>query len=322
MVIGWLRPHHHHLFAALPPLNAILTVFWQNILPIFLVAGSGYALQRWQVIDRRSLARATLYIFSPALVFSSLVKTRLPGDELLDLTLFTLLNMAVMALLALLTGRLLHMSRRSLVTLVLVTVFVNSGNYGLVMVQLRYGDAGLARAIVYYTTGTVLLYSVGIMLASMGALPWRQAVAQMLRLPPMYAALAAIVVYATHLEPPLPLMKAIDLAGQGAIPVMLLVLGMQFEGFRGGMDWRLIAPALGLRLVIAPVVAVWLAGVVGLTGLGFSASIIEAIMPTAVITIILATEFDLPVATVTSIVILSTVLSPLTIATTVVLLGL
>ena len=37
-------------------------------------------------------------------------------------------------------------------------------------------------------------------------------------------------------------------------------------------------------------------------------------MPTAVLTIILATEFNLPVAAVTSIVVLGTLLSPLTVA--------
>ncbi|MCZ7672099.1 MAG: hypothetical protein M5U34_35735 [Chloroflexi bacterium] len=50
--------------------------------------------------------------------------------------------------------------------------------------------------------------------------------------------------------------------------------------------------------------------------------IIEASMPTAVITIILATEFDLQPTAVTSIVIASTLLSPLTISLAIALLGL
>jgi malate permease and related proteins len=64
------------------------------------------------------------------------------------------------------------------------------------------------------------------------------------------------------------------------------------------------------------------ASVVGLTGLGRSVSIIEASMPTAVINIILATEFELPSTAVTSIVIWSTLLSSLTVALVISLLGL
>jgi predicted permease len=64
------------------------------------------------------------------------------------------------------------------------------------------------------------------------------------------------------------------------------------------------------------------AGLLGLTGLGRATSIIEASMPTAVITIILATEFDLQPSAVTSIVILTTALSPFTLAATIALLGL
>ncbi|MCA9873326.1 MAG: AEC family transporter [Anaerolineales bacterium] len=303
-------------------MKSIVTVLWQNILPIFVIAGFGFALQRWQTIDKRTLSKVTLYVLSPSLVFSSLVNSRLPGEELIDLAVFTVVVILVMAMLAVLVATALRLPRRKLVTLLVVTIFVNSGNYGLTLVQLRYGEAGLSRAIVYYTTSTILLYSVGIFLASMGRLHWRQALGRMLRLPPVYAAAGAIVVYAFNLPIPTPLLRAVEVAGQGAIPVMLLVLGMQIGSMQGGLEWRLTAPAVILRLLVAPVVAVMVAGFLGITGLGRATSVIEASMPTAVITIILATEFDLQPSAVTSIVILTTLLSPLTLAATITLLGL
>lgn len=303
-------------------MNSIATILWQNILPIFIIASFGYALQRWQVVDKHTLSKTTLYILSPCLVFSSLVNSRLPGEELFGLAAFTVVTMTVMAILGVLVGWALRLPRRSLVTLLVATIFGNTGNYGLTLVQLRYGEAGLARAIVYYTTSTILLYSVGILLASMGTLHWRQALGRMFRLPPVYAALGAILVYMFNLPVPEPLMKATEVAGQGSIPVMLLVLGMQMGGLRGNIAWRLTAPAVVLSLLVAPVVAVLVAGLLGLTGLGRATSIVEAAMPTAVITIILATEFDLQPSAVTSIVILTTLLSPFTLAVIIALLGL
>jgi len=47
-----------------------------------------------------------------------------------------------------------------------------------------------------------------------------------------------------------------------------------------------------LRLIVAPALAALLAGLVGLEGLARDVTVLESAMPTAVITTILATEFD------------------------------
>ena len=79
----------------------IIAVLTQNILPIFLVAASGFALQRWLHLDKKALSSVVMNIFSPCLVFTSLVNSQLPGAELLGLAGFTLLVMLTMGLLAL-----------------------------------------------------------------------------------------------------------------------------------------------------------------------------------------------------------------------------
>jgi len=300
----------------------ILAVFTQNILPIFILASLGFALQRWQTLDKRTLSKVTLYILSPALVFSSLVNSELNTDELSNLVLFTVLVMTTMGVIAFVSARAMRFSRRETAVLVITVVFVNGGNYGLTLNQLRYGDIGLALAIVYYATSTVLLYSVGIFIASMGQLHWKAALKRLFSLPPIYAAFSAILVYYFSIPIPSPVMSAIEIAGRGAIPVMILVLGMQMADMQGNGAWRLTIPAISLRLLVAPLVAVLVASLIGLQGLSRSVGIIEASMPTAVITIILATEFELQPTAVTSIVIGSTLLSPITLSLAITLLGL
>ena len=303
-------------------MNNILAVFTQNILPIFILASLGFALQKWQTLDKRTLSKVTLYILSPALVFSSLVKSEVNTSELGSLVLFTILVMTTMAVIAFVSARLMRFSRRETAVLIITVVFVNGGNYGLTLNQLRYGDAGLALAIVYYATSTVLLYSVGIFIASMGKLHWKVALKRLFAMPPIYAALGAIFVYYFSIAVPSPVMSAIEIAGRGAIPVMILVLGMQIADMQGNGGWRLTVPAISLRLLVGPLVAVLVAGLVGLQGLSRSTGIIEASMPTAVISIILATEFELQPTAVTSIVIGSTLLSPITLSLAITLLGL
>ena len=96
--------------------------------------------------------------------------------------------------------------------------------------------------------------------------------------------------------------------------MMLAVLGLQIAEARawprGSM--KLIGVATFLQLVIAPLAALLLAYCVGLTGPARQAAVLQASMPTAVITTILAIEYELDAQMVTGTVILTTLLSPLT----------
>lgn len=300
----------------------IVFVLTQNILPIFIVASFGYALQRWIGVEKRPLSTIVLNVLSPCLVFASLVGSELAGEELIRIALFAVMAVLLMGGVAYVSARLLRLGRVETIALMVVTMFVNGGNYGLTLNQLRYGDPGLARAVIYYTTSTVMLYTVGIFLSSMGEMPWREALRRLLRFPAVYAAVSAIIIYSFGIQLPAPLLRGIEVAGAGAIPVMLLVLGMQLADLKKVASLRLAIPAIGLRLLVGPLIGLLLATLLGLSGLGRSTSIIEASMPPAVFTIILATEFDLEPSAVTSIVLLATLLSPLTIATTITLLGL
>ena len=300
----------------------IIQVLTQNILPIFLVASFGYALRRWRGLDKHTLSSAVFYCLSPCLVFDSLVNSQLPGAELTELALFAVLVILSMGLLGFLVSRLLSFERQDTAALMIVLMFVNGGNYGLTLNRLRYGEAGLSRALVYYVTSTLVLYTLGVFLASMGELNWRQTMAKLGRLPVVYAAVLAVIVYSFNLSVPTPLMRGIEVAGVGAIPVMILVLGMQMADLQGQFNLRLAVPAVTLRLIVGPVIAFFVAMALNLQGLSRSTSIIEASMPPAVITIILATEFDLQPAAVTSVVVVATLLSPLTLALTINLLGL
>lgn len=305
-------------------MSNILAVLTQNILPIFIVASFGFGLQRWLGLDKRALSNVVFNCFSPCLVFASLVNSRLGGEELFGLVAFTVLTILLMGGLAFMVARLMRLSRTDTAALLIVIMFVNGGNYGLTLNQLRYGDEGLSRAIVYYLTSTVMVYTVGVVVASMGQLNGRQALARVARVPAVYAAVLAVIIYSFQAVAliPAPFMRGIEVAGAGAIPVMLLVLGMQIADMQVTDTWRLTIPAVSLRLLIGPVAGVLIATLLGLRELGRATAIVEASMPTAVIAIILATEFGLRPSLVTSIVVWTTLLSPLTLAATITLLGL
>jgi predicted permease len=206
--------------------------------------------------------------------------------------------------------------------MLIVAMFVNGGNYGLTLLQLRYGDDGLSRGVVYFVTSTVMVYTIGVLIASLGLVSGRETLKRMARLPAVYAAILAIIVYGLRIPIPTPIMGGITIAGSGAIPMMLLVLGMQIADVRPDDGNNFIWPAVGLRLLGGPLLGMAVAALLGLRGIGRSAMIIESAMPTAVINLILAAEFGLPTSTVARIVVISTLISPLTIAAAITILGL
>ena len=76
-----------------------------------------------------------------------------------------------------------------------------------------------------------------------------------------------------------------------------------------------------MRLLVAPLLAIGLSRIFGLTGPAYQATVLEAGMPTAVLTTVLATEFDCLPSFVTTVVFVTTILSPLTLTPLLYILG-
>ena len=102
---------------------------------------------------------------------------------------------------------------------------------------------------------------------------------------------------------------------------MLVLLGMQLSSVDLKADILALGMANAIRLVAAPLLAIGLAILFKLEGSAYQASIIEASMPTAVMTTVLATEFNVRPRFVTSVVTISTILSPLMLTPLIAFLG-
>jgi malate permease and related proteins len=291
----------------------LLSIFLEDILPIFLVAAAGFVLARRLHADVRTLSKATFNVLSPCLVFNLLVTSGLGADDFGRMALFTIGVIALIGLIAWLVTRPLRLERPTLVAFLLVVMFSNTGNYGLSAVMFAFGREALAHATVYFVMNAALMFTAGVFLASAGRRSIGQALSGVLKVPPVYAVALAGLVLASGVQVPTALMRPIGLLSDAAIPVMLLVLGMQLE--RGKVPERpaLVGLAAVLALIVSPLLALGLADIVGLAGVARQAGIIQASMPAAVVTTILALEYDVAPSLVTSVVFVTTLLSPFTV---------
>ncbi len=206
----------------------------------------------------------------------------------------------------------LRLSRAELSAFLLVVMFSNGGNYGLPVVLFAFGADALSHGTVFFVASAILTYTVGVFLAAAGRRSLSQALLGVAKVPAIYGVAAALLLLAGGISLPIAMMRPIRLLSDAAIPIMVLVLGMQLERARIADRPAGVAAAVGLSLIVAPIVALGLTSLLGLSGAARQAGVTLASMPAAVITTILAVEFDAAPSFVTSVVVLTTLLSPLT----------
>lgn len=293
-------------------MSILLGILYQDLLPVFVVAGAGFLFGRLTNPDIRPTNRLALYVLSPCLVFNLIAHSEIGGEEFGRIMAFSVTVILLSGGVGWLAARALRLDGAQLRGFLLVVMFVNAGNFGLAVTQFAFGEAALARAAVYFVTSSMLVYTLGLYLAAGHAVSPFQALKKVLGVPPVYAVLAAGLVRLTGVTLPEPLLRAIGLIGQAAIPVFLLILGIQLARVRVMQRWRIVLAGALLRLLGGALTGLGLAGVFGLSGPAMQAAVLEASMPAAVINTIIAAEHDVEPGLVSSIVMLSTLLSPFT----------
>jgi hypothetical protein len=275
---------------------SLVGTFASAILPILVVAGVGSLLGVTTDVDAGPLNTVTIYVFAPALIFHGLVTTTLSGTTLAKIALgvggYILLMGAVAAGVARLMGR----TEPALSAIILLSTFPNCGNYGVPLSAFAFGETGRNAAILYLTGETVMTYTVGVYLASRTAgADGVTGVKRILKLPLTYAVVAAIGVRATGIAPPTgtTIMETLRLVGDATIPLMLVVLGIQLVRTDYAATLSRAATPTLLKLAVAPVVAVAVALALGFEDPDVTRTfVLESSMPTAVMPLVLLTEFS------------------------------
>jgi len=302
-------------------LTELLTLFANNLLPILLVAGCGYIAGKWLNVEARSISRVVFYLFSPCLLFDLLVTSQLESSDMLRMIGFTVACVMSMVVITWVLSQAFKLERKMMAAVIICTMTINAGNYGLSLSLFAFGKEALAYASLFFVTSAIITYTLGVMIASMGKSSLADSIKGLLKIPAVYSVLLALIFIYMQWELPLPASRTVSLLSDAAIPGMLLVLGLQLQNNHRTHNPRALVLANGVRLFGGMGIGFVLAAVFGLQGMAFNAGMLESSMPTAVLSTILATEYDVEPAFVTTAVFSSTLLSPLTLTPLLLILG-
>jgi malate permease and related proteins len=284
-------------------------LFIDIVLPVFLIVATGYWLQKQFNPDIQTITNISLYLFTPAMVFSALNKSTIDLGMAGDITLFMVLYTAILLVIALLSGKLFRYDFEKRRALALSTTMMNCGNFGLPLVYFAFGEPGLGFSVLTFVIFSIPLSTLGIMLAQKEKTDWRKSLLNTLRIPIFHAVILALVV--NLLQVPLAkfIVRPIDLLGQAAIPLLLVMLGMQLARTSIKRELGFLCQATLIRLLLAPLLAWGLTTLLGINGLAQKVVILQTSTPAAVLPLLYSLRYGTRPDLVATAVVLTTFIS-------------
>jgi predicted permease len=244
----------------------------------------GYIYGRLKGPGTKELTDVTMAIFVPALALTAILDAEIQPAAFGKAATAALMIIGVSAAGGWLGLRALGWKQRR--GILLTVAIVNSANIPFPLISANFGPEGLSLAVLCYVTTNIVVFSVGIAWISGTTNPLA-----LLREPAFIATAAAVVMKFTHVGLPPGVNELAHLTAQGAIPAMLIILGQTLAGVRM-REVRSSLVAVLFRYLFGFIGGVVAVTVLGLTGLLRDIVLFYSLLPTAVVTSVLARRYN------------------------------
>ncbi len=316
-------------------MSLIVHILTANILPIFLLIGLGFVLEKSFTLQMNTLTKLNFYIFVPSFMFVNLYETPISLDAVKAL-LVSLLMLGFLFALATVLGRIRGYEKSRLYTFQNAIMFYNSGNIGIPLITLVYSTGAhlvngaapllalaLSFQVMVHVVQSIGINTLGFINAGRAHTNIKSALLRVFKMPTVYMVPLAFLCKKLPLDvTALPIWPVLNYARNALVPIALLSLGVQLAKSRFRFDNREVYVAVFTRLFLGPALALAFIYLLGLDGLVAQVLLISASVPTAVNTALIAVEENNHPTFATQIVVLSTLLSALTMTGTIYLSGL
>ncbi|WP_207061511.1 AEC family transporter [Motiliproteus sp. SC1-56] len=255
-----------------------LTVF-----PLFAIVLTGYLYGRHRPADIEFANRANMDLFVPALIFHSLATQTFPLSQYQSLAIGAAAVVLGSGLLVLPLVRLL---KTDVKTFLPPMMFSNSGNLGLPLLVLAFGEQALPAAVILFIIENTLHMSVGVYM-----LDRRNHPLQLLKMPMIAATIAGVIWSLAAWPLPQAVALPVEMLGQISIPLMLFTLGIRIaqvglQNWREGLIGAILCPLSGILVALA--CRPWL----GLSEEQFAILLVFSALPPAVLNYMVAERYN------------------------------
>ncbi len=253
------------------------------LFPIFGIVAAGYFYARHHKPEMAVANRLNMDVFVPALVFAAM------AGKSFDLAAYAPLALGgfiVLVTCGLLTWPLARLIGSEPKTLAPPMMFNNSGNIGLPLAVLAWGEEALPAAVILFMVENTLHFSFGARLLDPHA-----RLLTLWRVPVVAAAIAGLAVAILKIPIWQPFVIAIKMLGDVSVPLLLFSLGVRMTDV-SFKEWKVATGSAILRPIAGMLVAAGVIQLLGLQGREAAMLVVFGALPPAVLNFLFAERYQ------------------------------
>jgi predicted permease len=271
------------------------------IAPVLICSAIGFCWAKMRVpFETAFVTRIVTNVGFPCLIFVSLATVDLDSAALGVMGLASLLSVLAFAIIGYVFLRVLGIDRRTFLPSLL---FANTGNMGLPLCLLAFGEPGLALGVAYFSINAIINFAFGPAIASGNANP-----IAILKTPLLWSSLGGVAVKLSGVGLPEWLLNTLTLIGGFPIPLMLITLGVSLAQLKIVRIGHATAISM-MRLMMGFSVGWGIGILLDLDPVAHGVLIIECAMPVAVFNFLYAQMYNNKPGEVAGVVLISSILS-------------
>lgn len=268
--------------------------------PVFCIAALGYFWARWeQTFDSETLTNLVVKVATPCLVFTNLTNLNLGLEAIATMASAAASALVLSAIFGVIVLKLSGLSQH---TYLASLMHPNTGNIGLPLALMAFGQEGLALAVAYFIVISISQYTIGY-----GITAGKISIKRFFQQPLLYAVLISLVVVSLKIQIPVWIAKTTDLMSGLVIPALLMVLGYSLAELKV-RDIKLALYLSSIRLIAGIIVGISVITILGLEGTQAGVVFLLSVMPIAIFNFVFAKHFNRSPEKVAGVIMVSTLM--------------
>lgn len=285
------------------------------ILPIFVIMGLGFLIQKKFDLDIQTLAKLNIYFLVPGFIFVKLYSTQFSVSLFTKVLGFFIIYVLILYLISNLVAKMTGADKAKRIVFSNSIMFFNSGNYGVPVNDLVFKSDPFAMSIqvIILTLQNIFLFSYGIFSLKSIKTGKLQAALGYFKMPVLYALIAGITLNIFSVPLPTFIWVPANYIADAMISLALLTLGAQVAQIQFKSGLSSVYFSLLIRLVVGPIIALAMIFIFNIDGIAAQALLIASAMPTSVNSAVIAQEYNNHPSFAAQVVLFSTLASTITV---------
>lgn len=303
-------------------MSYFLHILLSNVVPIGIMIAFGYVMGRKYKLQAQTLSKLVFNLFMPVFMFVLLLEASISWALAFKVLLFNVLFVLISAIAAEAAVRFRRYEASMASAMRNSVLFYNSGNYMIPLNQLVFAGNPNTLAVQVIVSvfqnllpGTYGVYNVNAQKGKMMA-----GLKSTLLYPGIYAVAAAVGIRFFDIPIHESLRLPFDYIASGTVALALITLGVQLSGLNLNIRYKDVVLSGILRLLAGPLIGFALVKLMAFEGDIAKALVLSCAAPTALISALIAIEYDNEAEFSAHAVLFSTIASLLTVTFTIFLL--